>query len=99
MLCWLRFATSCSEMILFLKEFFDLNFSPCLQHYWMPVLPNTQSDDSGLGTEDGLDYLHFDDYTHKRPQRWKGADEQGEYEVQSIVDYKFEVIFIPIQAI
>ncbi|XP_026279097.1 histone-lysine N-methyltransferase SUV39H2-like isoform X1 [Frankliniella occidentalis] len=57
--------------------------------YWMPVLPNTQSDDSGFGTEDGSDYSNFDD-THKRAQRWKGADEQGEYEVQKIVDHRFD---------
>ncbi|KAK3908892.1 Histone-lysine N-methyltransferase SUV39H2 [Frankliniella fusca] len=60
-------------------------------HYWMPVLPNTQSDDSGFGTEDGSDFSLFDDCAQKRRvKRWKGADERGEYEVQKIVDYKFE---------
>ncbi|KAJ1519872.1 hypothetical protein ONE63_004114 [Megalurothrips usitatus] len=58
--------------------------------FWMPVLPNTQSDDSGIGTEDGSEYSKHDDSMQKRPQRWKGADDQGEYEVQKIVDHRFD---------
>ena len=51
----------------------------------MPVFP--QFNDSGFGTEDGSEYSK-DDSIHKRPQRWKGADETGEYEVQKIVEHR-----------
>lgn len=66
-------------------------YSP--QLFWTPVLPNTQSDDSGFGTEDGSEYSKQDVF-HKKPQRWKGADEQGEYEVQKIVDHRFGKVSI-----
>ncbi|XP_034231535.1 histone-lysine N-methyltransferase SUV39H1-A-like [Thrips palmi] len=57
---------------------------------YLQVFPNTSSDDSGFGTEDGSEYSKEDLGIKKRVPRWKGADEHGEYEVQKVVDHRFD---------
>lgn len=58
----------------------------------MPVFPSFQSDDSGIGTEIGSDVSKCEDDVGKRVQRWKGPDEEGEYEVQEIVDHRHDKV-------
>lgn len=59
----------------------------------MHVFPHTPSDDSGFGTEDGSEYSK-DENIQKKSQKWKGADEQGEYEVQKIVEHRIGEVCI-----
>lgn len=65
---------------------------PFSQPYSVQVYPNTFSDDSGFGTEDGSDLSKDDLGIQKRVPRWKGADEHGEYEVQKVVDHRFDQV-------
>lgn len=61
----------------------------------MQVFPNVFSDDSGFGAEDYSDYSKEELGMQKKAQRWKGADEHGEYEVQKVVDHRFDKVIRP----
>lgn len=56
------------------------------------MFPSFQSDDSGFGTEIGSDVSKCEDDVGKKVQRWKGPDEEGEYEVQEIVNHRHDKV-------